>query len=497
MGRTTFIVFLLLAGLAGCGPASSDLPADMQAYEALQRSGGQAYSQHVILLHNLQRVLDGDLKPAQRTASLEVVVFLGGDAPGIRSQLASMLRDPAAPPEVRQGILSFLLRKDYPDLAGHVVQAMPQLQRDSALHNSVMEWLNRHPTGSVLSEVVALWASEPAITGPGEDRYRMVIERMTGRMWQDALLNAINTPDFTASGQAVEVLFRRLGKQALRTQLERLAPQAQSLRLLQMFLLRFEYMPETAQEYECIVQAAGSGPAAVDDTARLAVGWNEEGYRFNIRDLHLLSRLAGDPLRRPMRRSQLLAEVGQAINPLQHARSQAAAGQKDDRFWMRVDALSMADLWNLKLLHEFLSRQRTHIALGKIAAEDRKDTSAAYGGLIFYRAGQAEGTQYPPQSQSGNDLAYVPKLKGKYGNKEYDFLKEQRNSLCRFICHFEKAANATKCGPTAEELKDAEEGNYYGLVLTSLGEETMAAHYFNPTGEVISLGIYPLAISGK
>jgi hypothetical protein len=491
---TSLIVSLLAAGCVAPAPS---IPANMPSYDLLQRSDPQAYTQHVILLHNLQRMMDQDLTPADRAASLELVVFLGGDDAGIRSQLATMLQDPKTPPEVTRGALNFLLRKDYPDMAGYVVQAMPSLQNDPVLHGSVLEWLSRHPTPEVLAQVVAMWASEPSVAGPSEERYRQAVEKMTGRPWSDALLDAVNTPGFLAAGPAIEVLSKRLGNSPLRARLEKVPPKTEGMKALLAFLVRFDSMPTTAQDYDCIVHVQSADSLALDSAARMMLNWSEEGYRFNIRDLHLLSRLSRDPLRKAIPRAELIAELERELDAMQHSHISLGGDAKDGRFSARSSDLSMADLWNIKLLHEFLSRKRTHVAMGKIAADDRGDPSAAYGGLIFYRAGQAEGTQYPSAAQGDNDLVYTPKLKGKYGTADYDFAKDQRDSLARFICHFDKVQNADRVGPTADELRDAQANNYYGLVLTSLSETTLAAYYFNPEGLVISLGIYPMQPPAK
>ncbi len=69
--------------------------------------------------------------------------------------------------------------------------------------------------------------------------------------------------------------------------------------------------------------------------------------------------------------------------------------------------------------------------------------------------------------------------------------------MCRFITHFDKIQNAERAGPTAEELRNAAEGNYYGLVMTRTGKNSFCAHYYSPKGKVISLGEFPIRWSEK
>ncbi len=104
---------------AGCVHQVPPPPGSMAEYEQIQRTDPQAYARQVVLLHNVQRMLDADLKASDRVNSIQLVVHLGGEDAGIRGQMAGLLSDPRTPAEVHQAVLAFLLKRDYPDLAGN------------------------------------------------------------------------------------------------------------------------------------------------------------------------------------------------------------------------------------------------------------------------------------------------------------------------------------------------------------------------------------------
>ena len=168
----------------------------------------------------------------------------------------------------------------------------------------------------------------------------------------------------------------------------------------------------------------------------------------------------------------------------QHVRRKVArpVGPYDfsDQFGKHLESLTLADLWNLLLLDEMLTRPRVRTALQVVSQRDRADTRSAWGGLVFYEVGQAEAKLYPPSYDfAASDLAYRPTLQA---------VQDGRHALCRFHGHFEKMDNTDRAGPTAEELRAAKDENVYGLVLTRLGEAALCAHYYNPKGIVVSLG---------
>jgi len=150
--------------------------------------------------------------------------------------------------------------------------------------------------------------------------------------------------------------------------------------------------------------------------------------------------------------------------------------------------LTLAELWNLYLLVELLNKPHVQTGMRVMAERDHNDRTRAWGGLIYYRNGHAEPQLYEASKALGeNDLRYPPTL---------DVLRLGRDALCLFHAHFEKVQNLDNAGPNSEELADSRANNMYGLVVTSVNESAFAAHYYNPRGQVVSLGILPFGTSG-
>jgi hypothetical protein len=386
-------------------------------------------------------------------------------------------------------VLEILLKQDYPDLAPHVVRILPTLEPQDPLKEQVLAWLARHPTPMVLAEVVKLWAKEQSTTSLEEPRYRQVVENLSGRKWEQALLEGINTPKFLARGSAMQVLAARVPQRRLAESIAGLSASSDAVAAMQLFLSRFGYLPTNgAAMLQCVWLYAQRQPQ-FDAAAELSANWARGyGYSFDVRDFHLLSRLAPDPLRRNYRRPQLIMRLTQSFmqRPYVARRVVQPVGLYDfsDRFIKHVESLTMPDLWNLVLLDEMLNRPQVQAALRMMVEGDRADPSCAWGGLVFYRNGQAEAKVYPPPADHAlDDLAYVP---------SQEAIRDARDSLCRFHGHFEQEDNAARAGPTAEELQAARLGDYYGLVLTSVGKDSFCAHYYGPQGIVISMRRFPL-----
>jgi hypothetical protein len=481
----------LAAALLVCGcdlHQVSPVPVTIKQYDEMKAASSQAYPPRTVALHNLQRVLDPQIPEPQRIESLRLVTQLGQDDADIRGQLAGILSDPTTSDTLRQAVLEVLLRGDQPGLAAYVVKILPKLDPASPLKKQVLEWMTRHPSPEVLSELVKLWAQEKSTTSPDEPRYRQVVEALSGKKWEQAVLNGLNSEAFTSRGSALEVLAARMTPQKLRQSVLALHPLTDAVIAMQVFLSRFDYLPTNRDALLGCVWLNKTKHPLVDDAARLASDWQQDyGYSFEIWDFHLLSRLARDPLRRNFRKTQLILELAQSLLKRPHAARAIprAVGPYDfsDRFSKHVDSLSMADLWRLMLLNEMLSRPRVQAALKIMAEGDRNDTRSAWGGLIFYESGQAEARLYPPSYASGaSDMLYVP---------TEEAVRDGRDALCRFHGHFEALDNAARSGPTTEELQDARQGAYPGLVITSLSKDSFCAHYYNPQGIVISLGKFP------
>jgi hypothetical protein len=313
-----------------------------------------------------------------------------------------------------------------------------------------------------------------------------MVQRITRQQWDDALLNAINSATFDARGEALEVLQTRIDRNELHRRIMAQPARTDAIRAIQGMLEQFGYLPASREQFMTTVILHKVRRDMLNDAARLSIDWSHNHeYQFNIRDFHLLSRLSRDPLRANLTRTQLVLALGKDFQRRKHVRHEPTNGQDyKDEFWLQVDKLSMADLWNLYLLNEMLSRPRVQVSLRLMADGDMADRDSAWGGLVFYQNGQAEAILYPPDPRvKGDDLAYHPTRR---------LITDSRDSLCRFIGHFEKVDNTGRVGPTAAELADAHEGNYYGLILTRTGPDSFAAHYYSTGGVVVSLGRFPL-----
>jgi hypothetical protein len=475
--------------VAGCGgiPAAPP-PASTVEYEKMRLRQRTAYPQRTVMLYNLQRVLDPAVSGEQRQSSLQLVEQLGEQDLAVRSELAKVLAAENTPPELRKAVLKMLLKRDHPDLATHVVRVLAELKPDDPMRVTVLDWLSRHPTPGVLAEVVALWARDRQGSNGYDKRYERVVERISGQSWDRALLNGLNRDGFTARGSAVTVLARRLGRKELARRVRTLPPRTMPVLAMQQFLEKFDYLPESADELLTIVSLYRTETKAIPDAARQYRVWRREhGYVFEARDFHLLAALATDPLRPNLRRSHLILSIGRQLKKRKHVRALAPGRGRTDQgnFWMLSHKLSMADLWNVYLLVEMLSRKRVQIALGIVADRDLKDTRTAHGGLVVYENGQAEAELYSPSRDApANDLTYVPSKAAVLAG---------RDAMCRFHCHFERINNALRAGPGPEELRDAKASGYYGLIFTSVSAKAFCAHYYNPEGQVVSLGVYPFA----
>jgi len=225
-----------------------------------------------------------------------------------------------------------------------------------------------------------------------------------------------------------------------------------------------------------------------------------QGYVFHPRDLHLLERLGGDAARPPLTRQQLVEAIGQTLAVREHVNIASAAPETDvlpprrpvaggaiDDFNTNLARLTQADLWNLMLIQEMLARPDVQRGLVVAARDDRADTTTAWGGLIVYDndKGHADMIRYKTPAATGRSdfrHAFNPKA-----------IEAGRDALARFQFHFEKADNTLRAGPTACDLDDAASFNAYGLILTTVHDgRDYCAHYYNPQGVIVSLGVYSL-----
>ena len=484
------LVIAAAVAVVGCEAHQISLPpVTVEQYEKTLSDSSADYPPRTVVLHNLRRVLDPKLSEADRVSSLNLVRRLDQDDPDVRSQLTGILADEANGESLRLAVLEMLLGKDDATLSGYAVRILPGLKADSPMREKILAWLGRNPAPGVLAETVRLWAQEKSPTGLEEPNFRQTVERISGKSWDQALLDAVNTPNFPAAEQAIELLIARVPQDRLRAQVGAMQAPTDVVLSLQVLIRRFDYFPMSRPAILGSMALGKTPPAQLEDASLLAADWRQNyGYLFDVRDFHLLNELARDPMRKNLRRTQLILELARSFIKRPHVPRKIlrASGPYDfsDQLSKHVDSLSMADLWNLLIVNEMLSRSQVQMALKRMADLDLADTRIVWGGLIFYESGQAEARLYPADTSAGaDDLTYRPSAQ---------LLKDGRASLCRFFGHFEKVNNAGRAGPTSDELRRAAEENACGLVLTRVSAESFCAHYFNPRGLVISLGTLPL-----
>jgi len=482
----------LLASIAAGGGCETRQigppPVTVEQYDRSLTDRAAEYPPRTVVLHNLRRVLDASLSEADRVASLKLIERLDRNDPTVRDQLMGILTDESNGEALRLAVLEMLLGKDDPALAVQAARILPGLKPDSPMREKILAFLGRNAAPGMLSETVRVWASQPSTTGLEEPRFRQAVERVTGKSWDQALLDAVNTPGFTASEEAISLLAGRVAQPRLRSQVVSMTARTQAMLALQVLIRLFDYFPTNKAAIRGAMEMGKVPPVRLEEASRLAAAWRRDfSYAFDVRDFPLINELARDSVRRQVRRTEMVLELAQRFIKRQHVARKASnpPGPYDysDQLSRHVDALSMVDLWNLHILNEMLSRPRVQMALKAMADRDQADTTGAWGGLVFYESAKAEAKLYPADASAADDRIYRPSAA---------FRKDAGASLCRFFGHFEKVDNAGRAGPTAEEIRLAAEDNSYGLVLTRVTKDSFCAHYFTPRGLVISLGVMPL-----
>jgi hypothetical protein len=479
----------LLAASAGCEqPISGGPPVNLQQYQHMRKEGPSGYPDATILIINRARFVDQDLPLPQRLESLAVVDKLGGRDPQVRLEYASVLSAAGTPQPLQTALVDLLLATDDAEVGGILAQSLPQLAPSGPQAVKILEWLGKHPSAGVVGGIVKLWATK---TGREDDgRYIELIRKLSGKAWDQAILDAINDPSFSAPAAAIEVLARRIEAPTLGARIAQMAPRADALRTLREFFVQFEYLPGSQGEFQRIALLYEDHYKSLADGGKEYRLWAADGYRFSLDDLPLLVSLGGDPLRPVIPRRQLVQELKVCLGAREHVRwaklttTLPADGKRpaaEDRFDANIDKLTMADLWNLYLLQEMLSRPRIEAALHVVADKDREDRSSAWGGLVFYKSGSADAMLYRAASEGRDDLTYLPSPKA---------LGDRQQALCMFSCRFDKPDNSPRAGPDDRDLREAANGNYYGLILTGVNGGNFCAHYYNPQGLVVSLGVY-------
>lgn len=429
----------------------------------------------VVRLYNIRRALDESLSPDERNESLRLSVLLAGDDPHALDEVWGLIGEMPMSGDFAQTALMALLKTNQPKLAPCALGALPLLP-PGQLRNSVFEWLSRNAQRDNLADLAKAWALERP-DGRDESRYREVTSRVAGVPWEQALLDGINAPSFFARGSAMMILASRVNVATLRAKLAVMTPRTEAMATLKSAVAQLEYVPANGAELLAAVMIyrvqGGTFAPAVNLNRRWRHG---DGYRFNIRDYHLLSRL--DDGRRMLNKDELIALLGRSLARRQHVRCGAV---RTDVFAEQIPFLSTPDLWNLYLLEQMFSRPRVGAAL-RVLAVNSGEASRAYGGLVFCTNGKAEATLYESSSQGGGEgFKYVPAQR---------LLDDARDSMCRLIVRLDRSSRQSP-GPSKGDIEEAVAGNYYGLMVTSVSDDEFCAHYFGPSGVVISLGRFP------
>ncbi len=479
-------------------------PKSLAEYKIMRTQDPHAYSRRTILLTNLQRALDHERLVQDRVDSLRLVMHLGSNDQSVKNQLRPLLTESNCPYELRRSAAVFLNIPGYaiadvrpqsmstpiptpnpkaaqqPAAVSSNTGDVTEVQADPGQREAKLQQMGYNPTPAKLNELVRMWAAEPATTSADEPRYRMIAEEISGMTWQQALVEAMNSHGDFPRGLALEILVRRMPQDSLRRRLFRLEPNTTGIAALQSFAESLDYLPTTRESYRAVERLFFTRLEMIGNAAGVTSQWRRNyGYRFDVRDFHLTSRLSRDPLRIMRKRTQLILDVGRSLNARTHVKAAITRVPRNrvrtDSFPLQVESLSPSDLWNIYLLDEMLSRPRMRRALRVMSTRNQADAGSSRDGLIFYRQDQIEAMLYPATTTGVNA----------------QLVRDGYDSLCRFTTHFEKLNNAENAGPSLRELRQARAGNYYGVILTSINELAFSAHYYNPKGQVVSLGKFP------
>ena len=493
---STAIAITLLA--AGCDSAPAPIPRSVSQYDQMQKNSPGAYPEVVILLHNLVRTGDKDLPPVPRAQAIQLVNKIAPNDPRAREETMEILADPSTPVELRSATLEIVLTKDDPTWAAPLISLMPRLKGSDPIRAKIMAWMTRHTGTLVMTEIVKVWAALP-IGDPSESQFMDMVRNVGGQPWDTSLLDAVNSPDSQAAPWAMQILAARASRASLGERIRALSARSTAVKAMQAFWDKFEYLPVTASEFWATEAIWTAQTGSLAPVAKTFEQWKGQGYEFNIRDFHLLDQLGSDLIRQPLTRAHLIQALRQELQtvehihfhsdgalttmPSEHSSGSMAGKAAPDDLDSNLDRLTMADLWTMELLHDLLIRPRIQMAMSMVELKDREDTRSAWGGLVFYRDGGADAVLYQaPADSPENDLLYPVSPKA---------LADGRESICRFIGHFEKEKNAARGGPTAQEFRAAKEDNISGVIFTSVSAEMFCAHYYTPSGVVVSLGCYP------
>ncbi len=490
----------------GCIEPIPAPPHTVAEFTDIQRTHPQQYARSTVMQHNIQRVLDPDLSTPQREASLELISDLVGPNGELPVEVSAALLQKDCPPSLRQRILgkgvavASTAKTPAPIASAgastHLPAVPPRVKpaaggAESAKplplsglakapagprRRATLRLLIKNPKPEVLPDLCKLWASDP-VNGSDEQLFRQAVAKLGMGRWQDVLLDSLNARRFAARGSALTVLSGRGAEIDLLNRVKAMTATTVSVQAMKTFAENFNYVPANGgQLLACvIIRASNSGSLAAP--AALAKQWAAKySYKFNIRDFHLLSQLAADPLRNKIGRDDLIKQIVTRLAKRKHA------DRRVSPFSRQAANMSLPDLWNIVLLDDMVRRQRVSLALRILADRLRAGLNSPRSGLVFYEDGKAAAKLYPQAVDSTRgDRDHVP---------ERELQRAGFNAMCHLHTRFEKVYNTERAAASSRELSAAAQANFYGLVLTSVDSGTFSAVYYNPDGKAVSLGVF-------
>ena len=497
-----FCVLVIFA--AGCVESIPAPPRTVAEFTKIQRTHPQQYARSTVMQHNIQRVLDPDLPAVERQSSLELISSLVGPNGELPVEVSAVLLQKDCPPALRQRVLGKGVgvaaaktsgirtspaigdptlpakKPTVPPSTAATATPLPLSQLASApagpRRRATLRWLIKNPRPQVVADLCKAWAKETP-NGSDEQLFRQAVANAGSGRWQDVLLNSLNAKRFAARGSALLVLSGRGAEIDLLNRVKAMTAQTVSVQAMQTFADKFGYVPANGgQLLACvIIRSANSG--SLDSPARLAAQWSSRyNYKFNIRDFHLLNRLAADPLRNKITRDELVKQLVTKFARRKHADRRTAL------FGKQAASMTMPDLWNLVLLDEMLQRPRVALALRILADRLRAGLNSPRSGLVFLEGGKASAKLYPQAVDStAGDRDHVP---------ERELQQAGFSALSHLHTRFEKVYNGDRASASSREISAAGQANFYNLLLASVDSGTFSAVYYNPDGRAVSLGIY-------
>ena len=501
---------LICGVLTACTPDTNPEPVNLREYQAMSKQDRLRYHPISIKNRNLARVCNDELSEQERLESLALIVSIGATRDpqtgatrdmlevSDRDDLATILHAESTSnkPHLHRAVLKYLLKVQYSGLGAFLRPLMQKSEKDPEMRKLLLSYLANN-TGIDVSQIISAWAKEKTASYNGD--YKQVLEKVTQKRWDAALIYEIAKPvdagtSFEKVGlikaQAWDILAKNVEKKTLVALVKEAQPWGRKrdqkfIKALQMMINQFNYLPQNAGEFchaVALYNRSLKHAGLVAGASELAFEWKQNyGYKFQMRDFHLLSRVKRDPERKNHKQAALTRKIGRNLNARKHVK---CATVKNDNFWDSIEKLTVSDLWNIYLIDEMLSRPSILASLRRYGEIDRQTyKNSALGGLVFYDNGKPVPTPYFPSQNASNDLVFEPKN---------DLKSNSYDSLCRYIFHFEKVNNAKRAGPTKAELAQSAKEGWYGVVFSQVDADTLIAHYFTPEGIVVSLGSYTM-----